>query len=102
MRSLRSTACGMFRSEEGGKTSHMVLQRTQSAHGGQHTTVTPDQVSSKSQGVQTLFQEQWRLEAACGGVPPRVEVHWDGMVVGSLSYFPKWRFSGIRYLVMPP
>jgi Acetyltransferase (GNAT) domain len=53
-------------------------------------------------GAQTLFQEDWWLQAAAGGAMERVEVNWGGSVVASLSFLRKTRFPNICYLVMPP
>ncbi len=57
--------------------------------------------SESGQDTSTLFQSDWWLDAACGGAYDKVEVKWDGRVVGSLP-FHLTRRAGLTRLRMPP
>ena len=52
--------------------------------------------------VRTLFQEDWWLQAASLGRIETVEVRWDAITVGLLSYMPRKRFGLFSDLSMPP
>ena len=49
-----------------------------------------------------LFQREWWLEAASNGRIERVEVFWDAVCVGSLSFIANTRLGFLRSLGMPP
>jgi hypothetical protein len=61
-----------------------------------HLYVQPCPVSGAS-----IYEQDWWLDAAAPGRWQRVEVHWDSMLVGSLSFATRRRL-GLRYIELPP
>lgn len=57
--------------------------------------------SAPRNGDGPLFHQAWWLEAAAGPALERVQVIWDGQVVGSLAYVRRRNFL-FRLLNMPP
>ena len=55
-----------------------------------------------SEPTRTLFQQDWWLQAASLGRFETVEVKWDAITVGLLSYMPRKLFGIFSDLRMPP
>jgi hypothetical protein len=47
-----------------------------------------------------IFDEDWWLDAACPGAWDRIQVSWDGALVGEMSFHIKRRW-GLSYISMP-
>src|SRR3569832_298911 len=52
-------------------------------------------------GTGSIYDQDWWLDAAAPGRWQRVEVHWDKVLVGSLS-FAVARRLGLRFIELPP
>jgi hypothetical protein len=50
--------------------------------------------------VSTIFEQDWWLDAAAPGAWQKVEVHWDKVLVGRLSFVIRKRL-GLRYVTQP-
>ena len=54
-----------------------------------------------AQDTGSIYDQDWWLDAAAPGRWQRVEVHWDKVLVGSLS-FAVARRLGLRFIELPP
>jgi hypothetical protein len=52
-------------------------------------------------GGGSIYEQDWWLDAAAPGTWQRVQVHWDKVLVGSLS-FAVARRMGLRFIELPP
>lgn len=57
--------------------------------------------SAAARFSQTIFDQDWWLDAACPGAWDRVRVHWDGREVGAMAFHVQ-RKGVFTYVTMPP